>query len=337
MASSENSESESEDNEPADKDQSANSLQGPHNRFVLGYFSSPTEARGMLSAQLPQSLLKVLRMEDLTVENSHFVDESMAEVESDLLFRIPRNDRENTDVYIYVLWEHQRKRDSLMVLRMWIYLGMIYRWLANENRLLPGMKLPFVYPLVLYQSTDGWKKGLVLEDLIDTEGLDEELVRWTPKFEIDLIRLDEDTPRIRPNDQLSRLGLSLMQAIMFQEVAKWLEENIDALNELIEKDRAPVVLILHYALMSGAGLTSEQFMDIVTKKGKTKMRYEAGSVVEEWVKEGEEKGGSKAKKEIGLRLIEKGMSNKEIAEITNLPLNAIAKLRKESEDSEGQS
>ncbi|MDF1755517.1 MAG: hypothetical protein P1U89_22195 [Verrucomicrobiales bacterium] len=47
--------------------------------------------------------------------------------------------------------------------------------------------------IVLFQGTDGWKKGLVLEGLIDLEGH-----RWVPHFEIDLIRLDEDSPRIIP-------------------------------------------------------------------------------------------------------------------------------------------
>ncbi|MDF1814038.1 MAG: hypothetical protein P1V20_17675 [Verrucomicrobiales bacterium] len=52
--------------------------------------------------------------------------------------------------------------------------------------------------IVLFQGTEGWKKGLVLEGLIDLEGLDPELHRWVPHFEIDLIRLDEDSPRIIP-------------------------------------------------------------------------------------------------------------------------------------------
>lgn len=47
--------------------------------------------------------------------------------------------------------------------------------------------------IVLFQGADGWKKGLVLEGLIDLEGH-----HWVPHFEIDLIRLDEDSPRIIP-------------------------------------------------------------------------------------------------------------------------------------------
>ena len=204
MPASDESNESKESSEPAE----ASTMQGPHNRFVLGYYSSPAEARGLPEVQLPPSLLGVLRLKDLVVEKSHFIDEAMAEVESDLLFRIPRSDRENAEVYVYVLWEHQRKRHSFMVLRMWIYMGMIYRYLLNENRLLPGAKLPFVYPLVLFQGTEGWQKGLVLEDLIDTNGLAPELHRWLPKLEIDLIRLDEDSPRIHPADPVARVGLA---------------------------------------------------------------------------------------------------------------------------------
>jgi len=174
----------------------------------------------LLEVQLPDVLEKVLRLEQLAVENSHFVDERMAEFESDLLFRIPRADREGEVAYVYVLWEHQRNRDSWMALRMWTYLGMIYRKLASE---LPNNELPLVYPIVLYQGTEGWEKGLTLEDLIDLEGLDPELHHWVPRFSIDLIRLDTDSPRIRPDDPMARLGVSLMQALMLARVPEWLD------------------------------------------------------------------------------------------------------------------
>lgn len=57
---------------PTDDDDK--SMQGPHNRFVLSYWSSPPVASGMLEAQLPTSLKKILQLDQLTVENSHFVD-----------------------------------------------------------------------------------------------------------------------------------------------------------------------------------------------------------------------------------------------------------------------
>lgn len=40
-----------------------------------------------MEAQLPDALKQVLRLDEVTVEKSHFVDENMAEFESDLLFR----------------------------------------------------------------------------------------------------------------------------------------------------------------------------------------------------------------------------------------------------------
>lgn len=202
-----------------------------------------------------------------------------------------------------------------------------YRQLANEDRLLPGVKLPFVYPIVLFQGTEGWKKGLVLEDLIDLEGLDPELHRWVPRFEIDLIRLDEDSPRIRPEAPIARLGLSLMQAVMNRKVGDWLEENIEERNLLYGDNRSPVVLILSYALLSGAGLTTEEFQTIIHEKGDPKMKYEAGSVAEQMV---EEAKAGKAR-EIVLRMIAKGMKDQEISELVDLPLNAVAEIRKDSQ------
>jgi DNA-binding CsgD family transcriptional regulator len=42
------------------------------------------------------------------------------------------------------------------------------------------------------------------------------------------------------------------------------------------------------------------------------------------------KGEAKNKKEVALRLIKKGMTNAEIAEITDLPINTVAELRLEA-------
>jgi hypothetical protein len=115
----------------------------------------------------------------------------------------------------------------------------------------------------LYQGTEGWNKGLVLEDLIDLEGIDPELHQWVPKFAVDLIRLDTDSPRIHPHDQMARLGLGLMQAVMNHQVAKWLEENIKELDEAFGPHHDQVTLILYYSLFSGADLTDEQFQNIL--------------------------------------------------------------------------
>lgn len=284
----------------------------------------------MLGVQLPSSFLKVLDLERLEVENSHFIDEQMTEVESDLLFRIPRIDRSGQDCYVYVLWEHQRRRDSLMMLRMWIYLGMIYSYLARDGHLLPGNKLPFVYPIVLFQGTEGWSKGLSLRDLIDLDGLDPTLDKWVPSFEIDLIRLDEDSPRITPNDQLAALGLGLMTAVMNRRVYQWLDANLDQLNTVFPDHVETVTLILSYALKSGAGLTKSEFLTIVREKGSKNMDYEIGSVADQLVKQGEAQGEARGESNIVAKLIGKGLSDAEVADLTDLPLNTIADIRHKS-------
>lgn len=314
------------------------SLQSPHNRFVLGYFSQPKLARGMLEAQLPAEFLEQLDLGRLTVERSHYVDEQLAEAESDLLFRIPRSTPTKEDVFVYVLWEHQRQRDSFMAVRMWVYMGMLYRdLLRREGREVGGQQLPYVYPLVLYQGTKGWKRGLNLADLIATDGLPREALKWLPQFEVDLIRLDEESQRIEPDEPFAALGLGLMQAVMFRDVESWLSKNIEVLDSLFEHDRSSIILILHYALLSGSGLTRQQFVDILSQAGNREMKvaYEPGSVAEEIAIEAEEKGReegrAEARSEIESDLVErlclKGFDDKEIADLLDLTIDAVRSLK----------
>ena len=121
-----------------------------------------------------------------------------------------------------------------------------------------------------------------------------------------------------------------MQAVMLKSVKQWLEENIEELNQVYEDHRSSVILILSYALMSGAGLTKQEFLSIVTEKGKGKMQHEAGSVAEELVNEGK----AEKQREIAVRFLKMGLSDQRVAEGTGLPLNTVADLRREVESSD---
>ncbi|MEO0414519.1 MAG: Rpn family recombination-promoting nuclease/putative transposase, partial [Verrucomicrobiota bacterium] len=305
-------------------------IQNPHDRFVRGYFSDPATAKGLLEVNLPSALAKALDLDQITVENSHFVDEQLREFESDLLFRIPRKDRaEVSDAYVYILWEHQRQRDSWMVLRMWIYLAMIYKSFIDDGRIDSGARLPFVYPVVLYQGKRGWEKGLKLSELIDGDTLDASLQRWLPKFEIDLIALKDDDPRVQPEELNAKIAVELLRAEIFEELEQWLRNWIGELNAIHGREPERAKILISYAFAVPQGLTKERFMAIVKEKGGTEMEFEAGSLAAQFFEEGEARGEArgaaqgenKRNQEIVARLLVKGKALEEIADILDLPLN----------------
>ena len=93
----------------------------------------------------------------------------MVEMESDLLFRAAVHGSPGEEAFVYVLWEHQRHPDSWMPFRVWRYVAAVYRELIREKKdLQSGNKLPFVYPVVLYQGEEAWDSRHSLEELIDT-------------------------------------------------------------------------------------------------------------------------------------------------------------------------
>ena len=82
----------------------------------------------------------------------------------------------------------------------------------------------------------------------------------------------------------------------------------------------------------GGGLTSDQFVDILSQRGNKKMSvlYEPGSVAEQMV------NAAKAERdaEFGRRLIKEGMDDEKISKLTDLPINKVADLRKEAGERE---
>jgi len=77
-------------------------------------FSDPANAAGEIRTLLPAAVVDRIAWNTLTPVAGMFVDPELAELETDLLFRVALDGR---DALLYVLLEHQSKTDSLLALR----------------------------------------------------------------------------------------------------------------------------------------------------------------------------------------------------------------------------
>jgi predicted transposase/invertase (TIGR01784 family) len=65
-------------------------VQKPHDKLFRALFSDLAEAEAFLRAYLPESLSSLLDWSTLVLLDKSFVDETMRESESDLLYQIQR-------------------------------------------------------------------------------------------------------------------------------------------------------------------------------------------------------------------------------------------------------
>lgn len=157
----------------------------PNDKLLRATFSVPENARGFFENHLPANLASVMDWGSLSLEPCTFIDPHLSGSESDLLFRIKLR---QSDVFLYLLFEHQSSEDPRMALRLLSYILRIWeRFSKNET---PSAKLPPVLPVVLAQGKRVWKTTPRLEDLIGIPAEFAEILGpWQPRLAYKLLEL----------------------------------------------------------------------------------------------------------------------------------------------------
>src|SRR5436309_1234060 len=108
----------------------ADDLHQPHDRFFKQIFGRPATAASFFEAYLPQWFVQSAEWSRLERMAGSFIDAALRHQESDLLFRVPFKGQ---PLYLYCLFEHQRRVDNWMVLRLLGYMVQIWKQLLKED------------------------------------------------------------------------------------------------------------------------------------------------------------------------------------------------------------
>ncbi len=173
----------------------------PHDAYVKRVLTSPESAGVELRFLLPASLVPHLDWATLRVVPISFVDPSLAEHESDILYAIDLA-ATGRSVFVYVLLEHQSTLDRMMAWRFFRYLACIWeRWQKDQPGSLSA--LPLIIPLLMFQGPAGWTAPRRLSELFD---LPLELAA-SLSFPVDLVFDIDDLRQAVVADQLARDGV----------------------------------------------------------------------------------------------------------------------------------
>jgi len=232
----------------------------------------------------------------MRLENVSFISEELRGSQSDLLWRCEGGDVDGA-IYIYVLFEHQREPDRLMVLRLLFYLVKIWeRHLASDSR---SPRLPFILPLVLYQGKTPWNASLFLRDLVELPG--DDLRGFVPDFTYGLESL-QGTDLGGVNPDVLRLILLVMKLAGQGAAASGLAVVCQEMERLPGgRERGSIGRVALLYLFAAA--RPEERKIRIKELGSTKMKvaHEARSALEALILDGIEEGMEKGREE-GLNL-----------------------------------
>jgi predicted transposase/invertase (TIGR01784 family) len=173
-------------------------------------------------------LAEALNGSKLTLRPGSFVDESLNQQHTDLLYSATLRDRGTA--LLYLLFEHQSSipTQGLMAHRLLRYQDRIWdRWSADHPK---HKTLPMIIPIVLYHGEAPWSESLSFEDLLDVPAdlrpaIEHHLVRFTYVL-YDLAKISDDELRKGAMSELGKLVLMCFKhartAVDFLEVfTRW--------------------------------------------------------------------------------------------------------------------
>jgi predicted transposase YdaD len=185
----------------------------PHDGFFKSVFSDPVHAAAELRAILPARVARHIDWDSLQAVHASFVDAALSQRHGDLMFSARL--KEDREVFLWLLFEHQSTVDRWMPLRL---LEMVVEFLKGWRKEHPeAWRLPVILPIVLYQGVTPWTAPCTLAELYD---LSDQALRdlgellLSLRFVLDDLRIAPDDELLaRPVGDLARVALVVMKHV----------------------------------------------------------------------------------------------------------------------------
>ena len=281
-----------------------------HDLFIKGILSNQTEAIDFFDGSLPESITKLLQLENLELTKETFIGKNHDESRTDLLYKVPL--KTGSSVYIYLLFEHKSYYDPKIFTQLLEYLSKIYNWqfINQEN-------LTIVIPFVFYHGERGWDLGETFLDNFPLNSIPEEFLKFIPNFAIQLLELKSKGKAFQTRNLALHLYMRMIQIIreIPEEFKIHLKEIYTSLRE--EKNFTKRIEILRNLLeyLSRARNDAENYSVNEIIQG---IEVEYMNFLEKIREEGELKGKLENKLETARKMQEFGDTFEKIKIITGL-------------------
>jgi predicted transposase/invertase (TIGR01784 family) len=148
-------------------------LSNPHDKFFKVTLSQPGAAEAFLRHFLPADVTALLDLDHLQPITASFVDATLQEHFSDLLFEVPLHGGA-APIFVCILFEHKSYVDRLTALQVLRY--MVHGWDTMQRQ---RRRLAPMLPIVVYHGTDRWNVATDFQGLFE---LPTALQPYTPTF-----------------------------------------------------------------------------------------------------------------------------------------------------------
>jgi hypothetical protein len=232
---------------------------------------------------------------------------------------------------VLVVFEHQSTVDPRMAFRLLRYLVRI--WEAHETRHGQSTRLPPVVPLVLYHGTRPWTAALDVFDLLALDPAERDAMQ---AFGPHLGYLLEDL-RERGDASLPGSGLALLTLLLFKHIAApdlgqrllhW-EAELRAVVGDGGEGLLGLAFVVNYVVQASDPAHHADLRTVLGRLGEPALEVYmtiAEQLRQEGLEKGLEKGRQEGRQEIARKLLARGLSVTDVAELTGLPVDEVRAL-----------
>lgn len=287
--------------------------QTPHDAVFRQMLMHQAVAKDFLQLYLPAPFLAICELDSLQLVSGSFVEEDLRASYSDILYSLRTR---HGPGYVYALIEHQSTPDKLMAFRL-----LRYALAAMQRHLDAGHDtLPLVVPILFYQGeATPYPLSMCWFDMFYSP----ELARRVYNSPFPLVDIT-----ITPDDEIMqhrRIAiLELLQKHIRQRDLMLLLEQLVTLIDEGYTSGSQLVAMQNYMLQRGHTEQADLFYGVVRDR---ETGGESMMTLAQWFEDkGIQQGRQEVSQEFALRLLSKGMSREDVAEMANLPLAEIDKM-----------
>ncbi|MFZ4656164.1 MAG: Rpn family recombination-promoting nuclease/putative transposase [Caldilineaceae bacterium] len=137
-----------------------------HDSGYKRLFSNRTIFRQLIQTFVEEDWVAELDFDRAERLDKSFVADHYKETESDLIYKVPYRHAEKV-IYLYILIEFQSNVQRFMVLRTLNYITSFYLDYVHATKDVKQLKLPVIFPIVLYNGEEKWTAPNNIAELIE--------------------------------------------------------------------------------------------------------------------------------------------------------------------------
>jgi predicted transposase/invertase (TIGR01784 family) len=253
----------------------------PHDKFFKDALTQPGAARIFLRDYLPAEVAATLDLTRLQLVKDSFVDETLQEQFSDLLYEVGLRDGGNA--YVGVLFEHKSYVDPLVALQVLRYMVRVWDYSLRQR----GQIWPII-PVVVYHGAARWTVATNFQALFN---LPAALRPYVPEYHYALSDLSAySDEEIKRTAELG-VGLLLLKHIFQPDLRELLPAVIALWYTMHEQPHTLGYLeaVIRYVMSAGQAITVEDVrraLEEAAEEGTELM----GTIAQELLRQGEQRG-----------------------------------------------